>query len=425
VNFSATPEFALQLDREDPLAPFRKRFIIPPHGEGEQAYFLGNSLGLQPASAAKAVDRVLGQWAARGVESFFMGDDPWLDMHESLLGPLSTIMGCLPAELTVMNALTVNLHLMMVSFYRPQGRRRKILCEAKAFPSDQYMLATHVAHLGLDPEDVIVEVHPREGEHVIRTEDILQAIVRHGDELALVMWGGLNYYTGQAFDMQAITAAAHRAGALAGFDLAHAAGNLRLELHAWDVDFACWCNYKYLNGGPGAAGAAYIHTRYHDRPGMHRFAGWWGNERRSRFRMEKNFLPAASAEGWQLSTPSPLLYACLRASLEIFAEAGWENILEKKERLSSWLWFLLDELNRAQPAQVIECITPRQEKGCQVSLLMPAKGREVFDKLTAEGIITDWREPDVIRLAPVPLYNNYSEIWRFYATLRDILETVR
>jgi kynureninase len=287
------------------------------------------------------------------------------------------------------------------------------------------MLATHVAHLGLDPEDVIVEVHPREGEHVIRTEDILQAIVRHGDELALVMWGGLNYYTGQAFDMQAITAAAHRAGALAGFDLAHAAGNLRLELHAWDVDFACWCNYKYLNGGPGAAGAAYIHTRYHDRPGMHRFAGWWGNERGSRFRMEKNFLPAASAEGWQLSTPSPLLYACLRASLEIFAEAGWENILEKKERLSSWLWFLLDELNRAQPAQVIECITPRQEKGCQVSLLMPAKGREVFDKLTAEGIITDWREPDVIRLAPVPLYNNYSEIWRFYATLRDILETVR
>jgi kynureninase len=277
----------------------------------------------------------------------------------------------------------------------------------------------------LDPAEHLIEVKPREGEETIRLDDILETIDRHKNELALVLWGGINYYTGQVFDMQAITEAAHKAGAKAGFDLAHAAGNIPLQLHDWNADFACWCNYKYLNGGPGAVGAAFIHERYHRDDSLQRFAGWWGYDKSTRFKMEQGFKPIASAEGWQLSTPSPLQYACLRASLEVFTEAGWEAIQEKRQKLSAWLWFLLDELQRAIPENPFTVITPRVEKGCQVSLLMHRNGREVFDALTAAGIITDWREPNVIRLAPVPLYNRYEEVWRFYQTLAGILAPER
>jgi len=415
--------YAQQLDAQDPLRSFREEFIIPTINDTEQVYFLGNSLGLQPKRTAGYVDRVLKQWARYGVEAFFMGDDPWLDYHDHLILPLSGIVGALPSELTVMNQLTVNLHLMMVSFYRPSGRRKKIICEAKAFPSDQYMLETHVKHLGLSPEDVILEVSPREGEYLIRHDDIISAIESCGDELALVLWGGVNYYTGQVFDMAAITRAAHGVGALAGFDLAHAAGNIELRLHTWNVDFACWCSYKYLNSGPGAMGAAYIHERYHKNPSIPRLAGWWGYEKSTRFKMEKGFIPAGSAEGWQLSTPSPILYAAHRASLEIFAEAGFERLIQKGQQMSSYLLYLLHQLQSRPGIRRMEILTPGNtpEKGCQVSLLIPVHGKRVFEQLTEAGFFADWREPDVIRIAPVPLYNRYEEIWKFVSVIETAL----
>ncbi|ULQ56728.1 kynureninase [Flavihumibacter rivuli] len=416
-------EYARSLDQADVLKDYRDAFIIPVEEGKEQLYFLGNSLGLQPRRTAGYLQRILDQWSRYGVESFFMGEDPWMHYHDHLIRPLSRIVGALPSEVTVMNQLTVNLHLIMVSFYRPEGKRNKIICEAKAFPSDQYMLETHVRSHGLDPEQVIVEVAPREGEHTIRHEDIVEAIDRHKEELALVLWGGLNYYTGQVFDMASITDAAHKAGARVGFDLAHAAGNIALDLHAWEVDFACWCSYKYLNSGPGAVGGAYVHERFHKDPTLNRFAGWWGYDKTTRFKMEKGFRPIASAEGWQLSTPSLLLYAAHRASLEIFEEAGMDRLVEKGQALSDYLLFLLDEVNRRSGNRQVEVITPRwrSEKGCQVSMLMHSRGREVFDALSREGIFADWREPNVIRVAAVPLYNRFEEVWHFATILDKVL----
>ena len=406
MEFWSDVDFALELDNKDPLKHFRNRFIVPKREGREQVYFLGHSLGLQPVNTSEELAKVLKQWAGYGVEAFFMGDDPWLDYHDHLIVPLSGIVGALPSELTVMNQLTVNLHLMMASFYRPSGKRKKIICEAKAFPSDQYMLETHVKHIGLNPEEVIIEVQPRDGEHIIRNTDIITAIENCGDELALVLWGGVNYYTGQVFDIAAITMATHGVGAVAGFDLAHAAGNVELRLHTWNVDFACWCSYKYLNSGPGAIGAAYIHERYHKNPSISRLAGWWGYDKSSRFKMEKGFLPAPTAEGWQLSTPSPiLLYAAHRASLDIFAEAGFERLIQKGQQMSSYLLSLLNLKTRSGTIN-IEILTPDiHEKGCQVSIFLPGNGKKVFELLTEAGIFADWREPDVIRVAPVPLYN--------------------
>ncbi|ULQ52957.1 kynureninase [Flavihumibacter fluvii] len=418
--------YAQQLDRDDQLREFRQQFIIPEENGVEQIYFLGNSLGLQPRRTAGYIDQVLKQWARYGVESFFLGDDPWMHYHDHLVAPLANIVGAKPAEIVVMNQLTVNLHLMMVSFYHPAGKRRKIICEAKAFPSDQYMFETHLKHLGLDPAVVLIEIAPREGEHTIRLDDILHTIAATGEELALVLWGGLNYYTGQVFDMAAITHAAHKAGAKCGFDLAHAAGNVALHLHNWNVDFACWCSYKYLNAGPGAIGAAYIHERYHTDPGIQRLAGWWGYEKETRFAMQKGFRPIASAEGWQLSTPSPILYAAHRASLEIFAAAGFDRLREKGRLLSAYMLYLLDEINARASSPILEIITPRidHERGCQVSMLMHQKGREVFDALGKAGIFADWREPNVIRVAAVPLYNRFEEVWRFADSVRRIIFAV-
>lgn len=418
--------YAQQQDREDPLQEFRQEFIIPQENGVEQIYFLGNSLGLQPKRTAGYIDKVLQQWARYGVESFFLGDDPWLQYHDHLVEPLAHIVGAKPAEIVVMNQLTVNLHLMMVSFYHPAGKRRKIICEAKAFPSDQYMFETHLKHLGLDPDELLIEVAPRAGEHTIRLEDILHTITATGDELALVLWGGLNYYTGQVFDMAAITNAAHAVGAKCGFDLAHAAGNIALHLHNWNVDFACWCSYKYLNAGPGAIGAAYVHERYHTDATIPRLAGWWGYEKSTRFAMQKGFRPVPSAEGWQLSTPSPILYAAHRASLELFAAAGFERLREKGLRLSTYLLYLLDGINAQASTPSIEIITPRidHERGCQVSMLMHQKGREVFEQLGKAGIFADWREPNVIRVAAVPLYNRFEEVWCFADRVRQIIFAV-
>lgn len=402
--------YARQLDAEDVLAPFRDRFIIPPHGEASQCYFLGNSLGLQPRTTALHIQRVLDQWAAHGVEAFFLGSDPWLQLHEQLAGPMAQLVGAKPAEISIMNQLTVNLHLLLVSFYRPTGKRIKILCEKKAFPSDQYMLETHVKHLGFDPEEVIVEA---------AAEDMLNTIEQQADELALVFLGGINYYTGQVLDMQAITAKARKHAIPVGYDLAHAAGNIPLDLHAWQVDFAAWCTYKYLNAGPGAVGAVFIHERHHQNPDLHRFAGWFGYEKATRFQMQKGFKPVPTAEGWQLSTPSILLYACLQASLSIFEEAGWDQLQQKQQRMQDYLWLLLTDLQKFKPA--FQILTPEHERGAQLSLYFPERGREIYDDLMQQGFIIDWREPNVIRLAPVPLYNTFTEIWQFATALKKLL----
>jgi kynureninase len=421
--FENSLAFAKQLDKDDVLGSFRQQFIIPASGNKEHIYFLGNSLGLQPKRTKDHLQQVLDTWAAYGVEGFFMGDQPWLHYHDQLTQPLATMVGALPHEVVVMNQLTVNLHLLLTSFYRPQGKRNKIICEAKAFPSDQYMLETHVQQHGLNAAEVIIEVQPRTGEQLIHTEDIIHAIHQHQDELALVLWGGVNYYTGQLFDMAAITNAAHSTGAKAGFDLAHAAGNVALHLHNWNVDFACWCSYKYLNSGPGGIGGAYIHERYHQEASIPRLAGWWGYDKATRFLMQKGFKPIKTAEGWQLSTPSPLLYAAHKAALEIVTEAGWERLQQKGSLLNDYLWFLLLQVNNQSYGQVIEFITPhtKSARGCQVSIHMLQQGRAVFDALSEAGVMVDWREPNVIRLAPVPLYNTFEEVWQFTNILQQIL----
>lgn len=424
MTFENTIAYAQQLDRNDPLAALRDQFIIPTHNGRQQIYFLGNSLGLQPKRTNDRLQQILKNWADYGVEGWFMGDNQWLQYHDRLIEPLAIVVGAKPAEVVVMNQLTVNLHLLMVTFYRPEGKRRKIICEAKAFPSDQYMFETHVKHYGFDPAEVIIEVATRAGEHIIREEDILATIAQHKDELALVLWGGINYYTGQLFDMPAITRAAQAAGAKVGFDLAHVAGNVPVQLHDWNVDFACWCSYKYLNSGPGAIGGAYIHERYHQDAALHRFAGWWGYDKATRFKMEKGFVPDAGAQGWQLSTPSVLLYAAHKAALEIVEEAGWTAIQQKRRQLNAWLWFLMEQLEAGISTAQLEIITPRREaaRGSQISLLLHNYGRQLFDALTEEGIIVDWREPNVIRLAPVALYNTYEEVWKFVDTLGRLIK---
>ena len=420
MQFNNTLQFAQQLDEQDPLTTFRQQFIIPSHNSKDQTYFLGNSLGLQPEQTKTYINKILNQWAENGVESFFNGDDNWLSYHQTLTSTLAEIVGCLPQEVTVMNQLTVNLHLMMVSFYQPIGKRNKIICEAKAFPSDQYMLETYVRHIGLNPAEVIIEIAPEPGTAYVQSANICNTIEEHKDEVALVFFGGINYYSGQLLNIQQITTAAHAAGAVAGFDLAHAAGNVALQLHNWNVDFACWCNYKYLNAGPGAVGAAYIHERYHQQKNINRLAGWWGYQPETRFKMEPGFMPAPSAEGWQLSTPSLLLYASLKASLDVFEKAGWQNILQKNALLQAYLYFLLNDSN---PGNSFTLLTPNKplERGCQLSLLMHNNGKQVFESLAKLGFMVDWREPDVIRLAPVALYNLYTEVWNFVTAFRQLM----
>jgi kynureninase len=414
--------FAKTLDEGDFLKDFRHEFIIPQHQNADAIYFLGNSLGLQPKRTADYIKNVLDQWGKYGVEGFFKGPQPWLRSHQRLAATLSEVVGARPHEVVVMNQLTVNLHLMLASFYQPQGKRNKILCEAKAFPSDQYMLQTHVRQRGFDPDEIIIEVEPRKGETVIREEDILTAIELHNNELALVFLGGVNYYTGQLFNMQVITNAAHRAGAKAGYDLAHAAGNVPLYLRQWNVDFACWCSYKYLNAGPGAVAGVYIHERYHHDGTINRFAGWWGNKKETQFLMQKSFEPAPSAEGWSLSTPSPVLYATLQASLSVFEEAGVQNVLAKNDRLNDWLHFVLEDVVQSTPGENLKILTPKSkgEKGCQVSIVVQG-GKQIFDELSINGVFADWREPDVIRIAPVGLYNSFEEVWQFAQILKTAI----
>lgn len=415
MQFENTLEFAKRSDHEDPLRNFRDRFFMPQHEGRDCIYFTGNSLGLQPKTVSQYVQQELDDWARLGVEGHFQAHNPWMPYHEAFPALLSKIVGCLPGEVVVMNQLTVNLHLLMVTFYRPTRQRYKIICESKAFPSDQYAFESQVRYHGYDPADAIIEVSPREGEHTLRTEDILSAIELHGDSVALVLFGGVNYYTGQLFDMKAITEAAHGAGAYAGFDLAHAAGNVELHLHDWDTDFACWCSYKYLNSGPGGVAGVYIHEKHAKNTALPRFAGWWGYTKETRFRMEKGFTAIPTAEGWQLSNAPVLSMAAHKASLDIFDAAGIEQLHTKRKKLAGYLQFILNGINGKQTGKAIEIITPagENERGCQVSMLMLQKGKAVFNVLSKEGVVADWREPNVIRVAPVPLYNSFEDVWRF------------
>ncbi len=422
--FENNLDFAKHLDDKDELSHFREKFYIPMVNGKESIYFTGNSLGLQPKTTQDHILNELEDWANYGVEGHFHARNPWMPYHENFSDQLADIVGALPHEVVAMNQLTVNLHLLMVTFYRPTKTKYKIICEAKAFPSDQYAIESQVKFHGYNYEDAVIEVAPREGEYTIHTEDILSAIEKHRDDLALVLFGGVNYYTGQFFDIKTIAEAAHKAGVFAGFDLAHAAGNVSLSLHEWGVDFACWCSYKYLNSGPGGVSGVYIHEKHSTNTDLPRFAGWWGYKKDSRFEMHKGFEAIPTAEGWQLSNAPVLSMAAHKASLDIFAEAGIEKLAAKGNLLSSFLMFILDEIKADAAEKLIEVITPKneKEKGCQVSMLMLKDGKRIFEALKKHGILSDWREPNVIRVAPVPLYNSFEEVYKFGEIIRTFFE---
>jgi kynureninase len=421
VTFENSPGFAQRLDAEDPLRDNRNRFHIPVVGGREAIYFCGNSLGLQPKTVRDAVEREMLQWEKLAVEGHFAGEQPWFTYHKQFKEPLGGLVGARPHETVVMNNLTTNLHLMLTSFYRPAAGRYKVLMEGNAFPSDQYAVESQVRLHGFSPDAAIVEVLPRPGAYTLRTEDIVQEIETHADELALVLFGGINYYTGQVYDLEAIARAGYRAGARVGFDLAHAIGNVPLRLHAWGADFAVWCSYKYLNSGPGGVAGAFVHEK-HAESDLPRLAGWWGYHEESRFRMEKGFKPMYGADGWQLANAPVLLLAAHRAALEVFAEAGMDALRRKSRLLTGYLEFIL----RTDPvlSRHVQIITPADPdwRGCQLSLRLPEIGKAVFDRLGPEGVIADWREPDVIRLAPVPLYNSFEDVYRCGQILSELVK---
>lgn len=426
MNYQNTLSFAQEADQQDPLRKFRNEFYIPTTQEGkEKAYFTGNSLGLEPKRTEQFLKEELEDWKNLGVDGHFDAGKkrPWFHYHQNTKKILSDILGAKPIEIVSMNTLTVNLHLMMVSFYRPEGKRYKIMAEAGAFPSDQYAMESQLRFHGYDPEDALIELSPREGENLLRTEDILAEIKKHGEEIALVLLGGIQYYTGQFFELGKITAAAHEVGATMGVDLAHAAGNVPLKLHDWDVDFAVWCSYKYMNAGPGGMSGIFVNERFAKDNSLPRFAGWWGHDEEARFQMKKGFIPMEGADGWQLSNVNILPATAHLAALTIFEEAGGiQKLREKSLKLTGYLEFLLKEITAGQ--HIVKIITPEnpEERGCQLSLFFHEKGRAVFEQLEKDGIIVDWREPNVIRVAPVPLYNSFEDVYRFGASLAKALK---
>ncbi len=426
-HFENSLAFAQGLDAKDPLKSFRDKFYFPTFHEKTVSYFTGNSLGLQPKSTKEYILEELDAWAEYGVEGHFLAKRPWFAYHENLTQKAANVVGALPIEVVVTHSLTTNLHLLMVSFYRPEknGKRTKILCEAKAFPSDQYALESQVKFHGLDLAEHLVEVAPREGEQLIREEDILAKIEELGDELALVMIGGVNYYTGQLFDMEKITKAGHAVGAIVGFDLAHAAGNINLKLHDWGVDFAAWCGYKYLNSSPGGVSGMFVHERHAYNPDLPRFAGWWGYDKETRFLMQPGFNPMKGAEGWQLSNAPVLGMAAHLASLDIFEEAGMERIGEKRDLMTAYMEFVIDDISEKNKERcTFELITPRDKtkRGAQLSIMAKGQGKALFDALSAEGVVADWREPNVIRIAPAPLYNSYEDCYWFGQLLEKAIQ---
>ncbi len=415
------PADAAALDAADPLTRFRDQFHIPRRESGEEVvYFTGNSLGLQPRRVRGYIEQELRDWETLGVEGHARAKHPWMPYHEFLTGQMADVVGAKPIETVVMNSLTVNLHLLLISFYRPSGERRKVMIEKGAFPSDRYAIEAQIKLHGLDPASDLIELEPRDGEATLRTEDIIAAIEREGPSLAMVLFGGVNYYTGQAFEMREITAAGHAVGAVVGFDLAHAAGNLELKLHDWGVDLAVWCSYKYLNGGPGAVGGAFVHERHADCPDIPRLAGWWGHDKATRFLMGPKFIPIAGAEGWQISNPPILQMASLRASLEIFAEAGMSALRERSVRLTAYLEQMLAAIDDDR-ISVITPTDPRQ-RGCQLSIRVKNADKSLFAAISERGVVADWREPDVIRVAPVPLYNSFGDIQKFVQILGSVLK---
>lgn len=417
-------DFALKMDAQDELRGFREQFNFPSFTDKRVLYFTGNSLGLQPKKAHEHVKVEMDDWAKWGVEGHFHGRNPWFSYHELLTDKMAEVVGANSNEVVVMGSLSTNIHLLMVSFYQPKGKRTKILCEAKAFPSDQYILETQLKFHGLNPEEHLIEVSPREGEELIREEDIYQAIQEAGDELALIMIGGVNYYTGQYFDLQKITELGHQVGAKVGFDLAHGAGNVNVKLHDWEVDFAAWCSYKYLNSGPGGVAGIFIHEKHAQNKELIRFGGWWGQDKETRFLMEKGFDPIPTAEGWQLSNAPVLQMATLNASLDIFKEAGMDKIAKKRDSLTSYLEFLLADIDKRHDNVSFEVITPKEisKRGAQLSIAAKGQGKKLFDKLTEKGVVADWREPNVIRVAPAPLYNSYEDCYLFAKVLEESLE---
>ena len=421
MQFENTLQFAKRMDKNDPLRLFRKKFHIPIVNNKAAIYFTGNSLGLEPKSTTRHVRAELEDWARLGVEGHVNANRPWVDYHKLTKKSLARLTGAKPIEVVAMNQLTVNLHLLMISFYRPTKRRFRILAEAGAFSSDQYVLESQLRLHGIDPADGLAEIQPRPGESFLRTNDIVSAIQRYGDQLAMILFGGVQYYSGQLFDIRTITTAGHEAGAVVGFDLAHAIGNVILNLHEDNVDFAAWCSYKYLNSGPGAIAGAFVHERYADNSMFLRLAGWWGHDEKERFLMKKGFKAMKGVDGWQLSNHPILPAAAHIAALEIFDEAGIKNLRKKSELLTGYLEFILNVLDPDGEAYRQLTPTDLRERGCQLSIFMKRDGKRIFSSLLKEGIMVDWREPDVIRLAPVPLYNTFEEVFRFGEALRRAL----
>ncbi len=420
-----TLEYAREMDVKDPLRKFRDAFHFPNFHEKEVVYFTGNSLGLQPKTVQSYIQEELDAWAKYGVEGHFMAKKPWFSYHEFLTEKAAKVVGAKPEEVVITHSLTTNLHLLMVSFYRPEGKRTKIICEAKAFPSDAYALESQVKFHGLDIEKDLIEIAPREGEHLIREEDIISAIEEAGDTLAMVMIGGVNYYTGQLFDMKKITEAGHAVGGKVGFDLAHAAGNINLQLHDWGMDFAAWCGYKYLNSSPGGVSGMFVHERHANSPDLPRFAGWWGYDKETRFQMEPGFKPMYGAEGWQLSNAPVLGMAAHLASLDLFEEAGMDRIGAKRDVLTAYLESVIDDISERNADRcTFEIVTPRDitKRGAQLSILAHGQGKALFDALTEQGVIADWREPNVIRIAPAPLYNSFEDCYRFGQCLEAAIQ---
>ena len=418
--FSADETFAREMDAQDPLRDFREQFYLPLGKDGKPLiYFAGNSLGLMPKSARPIVEEELDNWAKLGVDAHHAAGTPWYSYHEALREPTARLVGAKPVEVVCMNSLTVNLHLMMATFYRPAKSRVKILMEEPAFPSDTYAIKTQIVHHGLNPKEALVLARPRKGEFTIRTEDVVDLIEKHADQLAVVMIGAVNFFTAQLFDTAAITKAAQKHGIIAGFDLAHAIGNVPLSLHDWNVDFAVWCSYKYLNAGPGAVAGAFVHERHATNTKLPRLAGWFGNDPNTRFRLhlEPEFIPVPSADGWQISNPPIFSMAPLRASLAIFDKSGIESLRAKSMKLTGYLEFLLTEIG----SKKFTSITPHapDARGCQLSILAHEHPKKLFEELQAADVKCDFREPNVIRVAPTPLYNTFHEVWRFAKILAE------
>jgi kynureninase len=427
MTFRNTLSFAKEMDDVDPLKSFRDKFYFPLMNGKEVIYMTGNSLGLQPKSTQDYIMKELEDWATYGVEGHFHARTPWFSYQDFLTNQIANLLGAKPIEVIAMNSLTTNLHMLLVSFYRPTKQRYKIICEYDAFPSDLYALQSQAAYHGFDPDEAIIYLKARLGEYLLREEDVLKTINDNKETLATIMLGAVNYYTGQYFDLKKITEAAHSADATVGFNLAHATGNVVLKLHEWNVDYACFCSYKYLNAGPGGVSGIFVHERFANDKSIPRFAGWWGNDPETRFKMNREFIPAKGARSWQVSNAPVLSMAALRASLDIFSEAGIENLRLKSETLTAYLEFVVNEINKkyftSGDVERVKIISPSDAtyRGCQLSFVIAKDGKALFNKLTSKGVMADWREPDVLRAAPVPLYNSFEDVFHFGNLLDECL----